>query len=161
MTVSRREFFKIGSLSVGAFGFTKSLFSKSRGQSGSKLENMVADVKPLTPEDYKMRLARSKRLMAENNIDGLLLTGSTDLVYFTNVQWGRSERTFGAVLNQKKDPVWICPAFERKRAEERKNKEIWQNILGSRQWKQVEERMNKESWRNNFGSRQMRRRSRR
>ncbi|MDH4218725.1 MAG: Xaa-Pro peptidase family protein [Candidatus Aminicenantes bacterium] len=119
MAVTRRDFFKIGGLSIGAFGFARSLFSKSRAAAESKLENMVADVKPLTPEDYRMRLEKAKRLMAENSIDGLLLTGSTNLVYFTNVQWGRSERTFGGVLNQKGDPIWICPAFERKRAEER------------------------------------------
>jgi Xaa-Pro dipeptidase len=119
MTVSRREFFKIGGLSIGVFGFVESLFSEPRKASGSQMKNMVADVKPLTPMDYELRLEKAKRLMKENDIDGLLLTGSTNLLYFTNVRWGRSERTFGAVLNQKKDPIWICPSFEKKRAEER------------------------------------------
>jgi len=77
------------------------------------------DVKPLTPQDYELRLEKGKRLMREHDMDGLLLTGSTNLLYFTNVGWWRSERTFGAVLNRKKDPVWICPSFEKKRAEER------------------------------------------
>ncbi len=119
MTVSRREFFKIGGLSIGAFGFTKSLFSKPVGPAGSRLANMVEGVEPLTPEDYEKRLDKASRLMSEHGIDGLLLTGSTNLVYYTNVRWGRSERTFGAVLNPKKNPVWICPAFELKRAKER------------------------------------------
>jgi Xaa-Pro dipeptidase len=119
MMVSRREFFKIGGLSIGAFGFAKSLFSRDRRASESQLKNMVADVKPLTRQDYEMRLEKAKRLMRENNMDGLLLTGSTNLLYFTNVGWWRSERTFGALLNRKKDPVWICPAFEKERAEER------------------------------------------
>jgi len=119
MTVSRREFIKIGGLSIGAFGFAKSLFSKARGVSESQLKNMVVDVKPLTPQDYELRLEKGKRLMREHDMDGLLLTGSTNLLYFTNVGWWRSERTFGAVLNRKKDPVWICPSFEKKRAEER------------------------------------------
>ena len=119
MTVSRREFFKIGGLSIGAFGFAKSLLSKARGASESQLKNMVADIKPLTRQDYGLRLEKAKRLMRENDMHGLLLTGSTNLLYFTNVGWWRSERTFGAVLNQKKDPVWICPAFEKERAEER------------------------------------------
>ncbi len=119
MKVSRREFFKIGGLSIGAYGFAESLFSKPREASESQLKNMVADVKPLTPQDYGLRLEKAKILMGENDIDGLLLTGSTNLLYFTNVRWGRSERTFGAVMNQKKDPIWICPGFEKKRAEER------------------------------------------
>jgi len=119
MKVSRREFFKIGGLSIGAFGFAESLISKPLRTSESQLKNMVADVKPLTSLDYELRLERAKLLMRENDIDGLLLTGSTNLLYFTNVRWGRSERTFGAVLSQKKDPIWICPGFEKKRAEER------------------------------------------
>lgn len=119
MKVSRREFFKIGGLSIGAFGFAESLFSKPRRASVSQLKNMAANVKPLTPQDYDLRLEKARLLMKENDIDGLLLTGSTNLLYFTNVRWGRSERTFGAVLNQKKNPIWICPAFEKKRAEER------------------------------------------
>lgn len=119
MTVSRREFFKIGGLSIGAFGFAKNLFSKSRDSAKPGLEDMVKGVKPLTREDYGMRLEKAKRLMSEHGIDGLLLTGSTNLMYFTNVGWGRSERTFGALLNPKKDPIWVCPAFELERAKER------------------------------------------
>jgi Xaa-Pro dipeptidase len=118
MTVSRREFFKIGGLSIAAAGWTKSLFSNARPTTASELKNMVTDVKPLTPEDYRMRLEKAQRMMAENGIDGLLLTGSTNLVYFTKVNWWRSERTFGAVLNPKKDPVWVSPAFELQRATE-------------------------------------------
>ena len=119
MTVSRREFFKIGGLSIGAFGFARNLFSESAGSIRPELENLVKGVTPLTPEDFQMRRDKAKRLMSEQGLDGLLLTGSTNLMYFTNVRWGRSERTFGAVLNPKKDPVWVCPAFELERAKER------------------------------------------
>ncbi len=119
MTVSRREFFRIGGLSIGAIGFAKGLFSGQRSSTGSKLENMVEGVEPLTPKDYETRLEKAQRLMTQQGIDGLLLTGSTNLVYFTNVRWGRSERTFGAVLNPRKAPIWVCPAFELERAKER------------------------------------------
>ncbi|MCK4466375.1 MAG: aminopeptidase P family protein, partial [Bacteroidales bacterium] len=32
--------------------------------------------------------------------------------------WWRSERLFGAIINLKGDPIWICPDFELKRAKE-------------------------------------------
>lgn len=83
-----------------------------------ELENMVDGVEPLTPKDYEMRLEKARRLMSNHGIDGLLLTGSINLSYFTNVRWGRSERTFGAVLSPKTSPIWICPAFELERANE-------------------------------------------
>jgi Xaa-Pro dipeptidase len=116
MTVSRREFIKIGGLSIAATGWAKNLLADDRGPARSELKNMVAGVKPLDPRDYEMRQEKARRLMTENGVDGLLLTGGTNLAYFTNVNWWRSERTFGAVLNPKKDPVWVCPAFEFKRA---------------------------------------------
>lgn len=116
--ISRRDFVKIGSLSIIPFGFTKRLFSKPETASQAKFENMVAGVKPLAPEDYEHRLERAQRLLASHKIDGLFLTGGANLVYFTSVNWGTSERTFGALLNLKKKPVWVCPAFELDRAKE-------------------------------------------
>lgn len=117
--VSRRNFLKIGGLSITAFGFAKSLFSRSESAVQTQLKDMIIGVEPLTLEDYEKRLGKAQRLMTEHDIDALFLSGSTNLLYFTKVSWGRSERTFGAVLNRKGSPVWICPAFERKRAEER------------------------------------------
>ena len=116
--ISRRHFLKIGGLSVSLSGFVRNLFSQNAPQASAKLENMVAGVKPLGPDDYEARLEKAGRLMAEHNIDALLLTGGINLTYFTTVSWGTSERTFAAVLNKKGAPVWICPAFELERAKE-------------------------------------------
>lgn len=116
--LSRRNFIKISGLSITTFGLVNKIFSRPGQAEAAALKNMVADVKPLTPEDYAARLEKARKLMAEHKIDGLFLEGGTNLVYFINVNWWRSERTFGAVLNRKGDPVWVCPAFERNRAEE-------------------------------------------
>jgi len=119
MSFSRREFLKIGGLSVASYGFINNLFSSPETSTKSELKNMVSNIKPLVPEDYKKRVEKAKRLLSEHNRDALFLTGSTNLIYFTKVRWGRSERTFGAVLNRKGNPIWICPAFEFERAKER------------------------------------------
>lgn len=119
MSFSRREFLKIGGLSIATYGFINNAFSCPETSGTSELKNMVSDVKPLTPEDYQKRIEKAKRLLAEHNMDALFLTGSTNLIYFSNVSWWRSERTFGAVINRKGNPVWICPAFELERAKER------------------------------------------
>jgi Xaa-Pro dipeptidase len=116
--ITRRHFLKIGGLTVAASGWVNGLFGRSAGEKTSSLQNMVADLKPPTAEDYAGRLEKAKRLIAANKLDALFLEGGTNLVYFTNVNWWRSERTFGAVFSLNQDPVWVCPAFERKRAEE-------------------------------------------
>ncbi len=119
MPHTRREFLKIGGLSIAASGFTKSLLASPKPQTQTKLKNMVSGVKPLNAADYEIRIIKAQKLMAEFKIDGLFLSGSPNLTYFTNIQWGRSERTFGAILNPKEGPIWICPAFEAERASER------------------------------------------
>jgi len=119
MSFSRREFLKIGGLSVATYGFINNLFSSQKNSKKSELKNMVSNVKPLIPEDYQSRLEKAKRLLSEHSMDALFLTGSTNLVYFTNVSWWRSERTFGTVINRKGNPIWICPAFELERAQEK------------------------------------------
>jgi Xaa-Pro dipeptidase len=116
--LSRRHFLKIGGLSVSLSGFVRNLFPQSAAQAPAKLENMLAGVKPLGPQDYEARLEKARRLMVDHKIDAVVLTGGVNLLYFTTVSWGTSERTFAAVLNKKGAPVWVCPAFELERAKE-------------------------------------------
>jgi Xaa-Pro dipeptidase len=124
--VTRRNFLKIGGISITTFGFLNRMFGQSGQAEASPLKNMVAEVKPLTAEDYAARLEKARKLMAEHKIDGLFLEGGVNLQYFTNVNWWRSERTFGAVLSRKGAPIWVCPAFELQRAKEliQENQEI-------------------------------------
>jgi len=42
----------------------------------------------------------------------------TSLVYFSNIRWWGGERLFALVLPVKGEPFFVCPAFERDRAEE-------------------------------------------
>ena len=116
--ISRRHFLKVGGLSVSLAGIADSVFSQAPAKPQVKLETLTSGVKPLGPEDYALRVQKAQKIMADHKIDGLLLTGGTNLVYFTTVRWGVSERTFGAVLTRKGAPIWVCPAFELERAKE-------------------------------------------
>ena len=116
--ITRRHFLKIGGLTVATSGWVSKRLGAFASKQESPLQNMVADVKPLTAEDYAGRVEKARRLIAENKLDALFIEGGMNLQYFTKVNWWRSERTFGAIFSLKRDPVWVCPAFERKRAEE-------------------------------------------
>lgn len=115
--VNRRDFLKAGGLTLAAPALARGLFAQSPSQA-SKLENLVTGIKPLGPEDYEARRERAGRLMAAHGLDAVFLSGGMNLSYFTTVSWGASERTFGAILNKKGAPVWVCPAFELERAKE-------------------------------------------
>jgi len=119
MSFTRRDFMKIGGLSIAAHGFADQLLADTNSSSRQQLKNMVEGVEPLVEADYLRRNEKARRLMGENKIDGLFLTGSTNMQYFFNLTWGRSERTFGVVICRNRPPVWICPDFEAERASER------------------------------------------
>ncbi len=115
--ILRRDFLKIGGLTIAMPSFASAVDGQALS-AGAKLENLTAGVKPLNPEDYAERQGRARRLMAANKLDAVFLPGGANLSYFTTVSWGSSERTFGAILNRKGLPVWVCPAFELERAKE-------------------------------------------
>ena len=120
-SISRRSFFKIGGLSVAAYGAVSSLLGSEQKPTPvlAEIKKKVQKIKPLTTTDYGQRIEEATRLLHKHKLDALLLTGGTNLKYFTNVNWWRSERFFGVIIPRKGEPVWICPAFELERARER------------------------------------------
>lgn len=118
MSLTRRNFLRTGSLSVAAITLKPFRVFSSENLSLQAEDNLLKNIVPLTPEDYASRREKAVRLLAENNLDAIFIGGGVNLVYFTAVNWWLSERVFGVVLSRKRDPVWVCPAFELKRAEE-------------------------------------------
>jgi Xaa-Pro dipeptidase len=82
------------------------------------LTSMRDRAKPITNDERRGRLEKARRLMAENNLDAILLTGGTSLVYFTGLRWGNSERLLAILIPKVGNPYVVCPAFEEDRARE-------------------------------------------
>jgi len=82
------------------------------------LTSMRGQAKPITSEERRLRVEKARRLMAEEKIGALVLSGGTSLVYFTNIRWGGGERLFACVIPVKGAPFFVCPAFEEDRAKE-------------------------------------------
>ncbi len=83
------------------------------------LEPMTGDEPPsITDEERWGRIAKAQRLMGAQGLDGVLMLGGTAMSYFTDMNWGLSERTFALILPREGEPAWVCPAFERERAAE-------------------------------------------
>jgi Xaa-Pro dipeptidase len=120
MKMQRRNFIKSGAISVASFGLVNGILSGCSGDSEifKDLQNMTSGIEPLTAKDFKSRQDKAVRLMEENHIDGLFIAGGANLKYFLDLAWWQSERLFGAIMNLKGDPVWVCPAFEVERARE-------------------------------------------
>ena len=76
------------------------------------LPNLAANAKPITAGERRHRIARAAELMRASNIDAVLIESGSSLVYFTGVEWGRSERLTGAVLTRDGAIAVITPFFE-------------------------------------------------
>ena len=115
----RREFLKTSGLAfaAAAMGLThKPAFTMSKQSIQSKPPDTPL---PIGSEEFVKRQALARDFMLKNKLDMILLTGGTSMKYYTGVSWGRSERTFAWLLPVDSEPIWVCPAFERDRAEER------------------------------------------
>src|SRR6266571_3184999 len=113
MTIDRRDFVKFSALSTLGLAIDKK--TAIAGQD-APVKPMVSQAKPITREEYLQRQETARRYMSDAGIDAVFLTGGSSLQYFTNAQWGLSERLFALVFPAKGELAWVAPAFEKGRA---------------------------------------------
>lgn len=70
---------------------------------------------PISAEERKMRVAKAQKLMAEKQIQAIILDAGINMNYFTGISWHPSERSMLAVIPVKGEINFICPAFEEDR----------------------------------------------
>ena len=76
------------------------------------LPNLGAKAVPIGRTERMARIAKAKELMAANDIGALLIEPGSSLIYFTGVQWWRSERLTAAVLTREGEVAIVTPFFE-------------------------------------------------
>jgi Xaa-Pro dipeptidase len=76
------------------------------------MTSMRGDVPPIGVEERLKRIVRAQTIMREKGIDALYLDVSSSMVYFTGLNFRRTERMHSAVLPAKGDIVYVSPAFE-------------------------------------------------
>lgn len=79
---------------------------------------MTEGVVPISVVEHEARIENARRLMVESGIDALYLEGGSTLLYFTGVQWGRSERMTAAIIPARGELAYVCPTFEEPRLRE-------------------------------------------
>ncbi len=80
--------------------------------SAAGLKSMTGDARPIPREEYLARISKARTLMAKHGIGALLVEPGAALVYFTGVQWWRSERLTAAVIPREGDVAVVTPHFE-------------------------------------------------
>ena len=82
------------------------------------LTSRASEPTPISVAERQGRIEKARRLMVDQGINALMLTGGTSLIYFTNIRWGLSERLFSIIIPVSGQPFLVCPAFEEDRARE-------------------------------------------
>lgn len=82
------------------------------------LPNRMHEAVPITPVERQARGDKARRLMLDQGISALVITGGTSLTYFTGIDAGQSERLFAWILPAAGAPYIVCPSFEEARMSE-------------------------------------------
>lgn len=124
MNFTRRHFLETAGLAT-AVTLARPGSALEQGEGAGKLPEPIASLKsrkaeaqPITTAEREQRMERARQLMAQNKIDAIMVMGGTSLVYFSNIHWWMSERTFALLLPLKGNPFYVCPGFEEDRARE-------------------------------------------
>jgi hypothetical protein len=78
----------------------------------SDLSDITKDVKPIDRAERAGRVERAQKLMRDNKIDAIMLEPGSSMVYFSGVEWWRSERLTSVILPAKGEAIVVTPFFE-------------------------------------------------
>ncbi|MBU6252278.1 MAG: Xaa-Pro peptidase family protein [Alphaproteobacteria bacterium] len=73
---------------------------------------IAAQAKPIGAQERAARLAKVQRLMQQAGIGALIVEPGSSLVYFTGVEWWRSERLTAALIPAEGEVTIVTPFFE-------------------------------------------------
>ena len=108
MAMQRRQFLGTAALT----GLAASLPASVLAADTAGLPNLAAKAVPIGADERKARIAKAAALLRANDIGALLIEPGSSLIYFTGVEWWRSERLTAAVLTRDGEVAIVTPFFE-------------------------------------------------
>lgn len=117
MSIRRREFIRLSAGNAALLCGLPAGLAGAAGNAGA-LAPMTGDVVPISVEERQARIRKAQKLMAENNIQAMVLDSGTSMVYYTGIGWGASERPMLAIIPAQGEVKYVSPAFEAERLRE-------------------------------------------
>ncbi len=121
---NRRQFLRKGIAATSSLALSGSVAAAcsdapNNTNQHQPLKSMVGNLTPIDKKERTERISKTQHLMQQSNIQAIFIESGTSLDYFTGVQWGRSERMTAVIIPNEGELVYICPAFEEKRLQEK------------------------------------------
>lgn len=83
----------------------------------ARLRSRVTDAPaPISESEREQRREKAQRLMKELGYSAVLIEPGPNMMYFSGIDWARSERLFALILPQTGKGIVISPGFEQQRA---------------------------------------------
>ena len=107
MRISKRQFIKLSGATALLAGY-----SPAAKSAAPELKSITEDAVPIDVAERIARIEKAQRLMAEQDIDAILLEPGSAMLYFSGVSWWRSERLTAVIIPREGDIGIVTPFFE-------------------------------------------------
>ena len=113
MKFSKRDFLRNSMFSAGALALAPTLSVNSLlAQETSVPKPGFEPLPPISAQERMQRVARAQELMQESGIGALLLEPGSSMLYFSGIDWWRSERLTAVVIPAQGEIGVVTPFFE-------------------------------------------------
>ena len=85
---------------------------KSIKEALASLTDMSDLIEDITVSEYQQRIANAQNAMRENQVAAIFISPSSNLIYFTGIQWRASERLLGVIIPLEGPISYVVPHFE-------------------------------------------------
>ena len=89
--MSKRRFLQLSGASAAVATLGSSAV-RAEPESKAPLQPIVDDVEPISVSERIERVQKAQRLMAQHDIDAILVEPGSAMLYFSGISWWRSER---------------------------------------------------------------------
>jgi len=110
MPISRRQAIALGAAAAAGAALEPRLAMAAGTAAG--LKPMTGDVKPISRDEYLLRIEKARKLMGQHGIGALLIEPGASMIYFTGVHWHRSERLTAVIIPREGEIAIVTPHFE-------------------------------------------------
>ncbi|MGI9232320.1 MAG: M24 family metallopeptidase [Woeseiaceae bacterium] len=113
MTISKRDFIKFSGATAAVAAFASSTAAEAeRGDVAPKLQPITGDAVPISVQERLARVEKAQRLMADADIDAILIEPGSAMLYFSGISWWRSERLTALIIPREGEIAVVTPYFE-------------------------------------------------
>jgi Xaa-Pro dipeptidase len=108
--LDRRHFLAAAGAAAVAGALPRIAFAAAPAPSG--LKPITGGARPIPVAERQARIAKAQRLMRSQGLSALLVEPGASLIYFTGIDWHRSERLTAAVIPAEGEIGIVTPFFE-------------------------------------------------